>query len=58
MNHLSKLVLVTALWAPLGMAQSKYANDVLGLNPLGYWRLDGNANDASAHGNNGTLFNG
>ena len=38
---------------PLGMAQSKYVSDVLALNPLGYWRLNGNANDVSTHGNNG-----
>jgi len=54
----SKLILAIGLVAPLGMAQSKYVNDVLALNPLGYWRLDGNANDATGQGNNGTLTNG
>ncbi len=44
--------------APIDMAQSRYVNDVLGLNPLGYWRLDGNANDATANGNSGVLVNG
>jgi hypothetical protein len=42
----------------MGMAQSRYVNDVLALNPLGYWRLDGNANDATANGNNGVLIHG
>jgi hypothetical protein len=40
------------------MAQAKYVNDVLALNPLSYWRLDGNSNDATVHGNNGMLMNG
>jgi hypothetical protein len=58
MNRLSRLILAAAVFSPLGMAQSKYVNDVLALNPIGYWRLDGNANDATSQGNNGTLMNG
>ncbi len=58
MTLLSRLVLSAALLAPLGMAQSKYVNDVLALNPRGYWRLNGNAHDASSNGNNGVLANG
>jgi Concanavalin A-like lectin/glucanases superfamily len=46
------------LAASAGLGQSRYVNDVLALNPLGYWRLNGNANDVSSHGNNGTLMNG
>jgi hypothetical protein len=58
MDRLSRLIVAAALFSPLGMAQSKYVNDVLALNPLGYWRLDGNANDATSQGNNGTPING
>jgi hypothetical protein len=58
MDTRTKLILATALLAPLAVAQSRYVNDMLALNPLGYWRLDGNANDATGHGNNGTLMNG
>jgi hypothetical protein len=42
---------------PMSMAQSPYVNDVLALNPLGYWRLDGGASDATGR-NVGTLMNG
>jgi hypothetical protein len=41
------------LLAPMVLAQNKYVNDLLVLNPLGYWRLNGNANDATSRGNNG-----
>jgi hypothetical protein len=58
MRLFATLILLVAVSMPSGMAQSKYVNDVLGLNPLGYWRLNGNANDATAHGNNGMLANG
>ncbi len=58
MNRPSGLILAAMLWAPLAMAQSKYVNDVLALNPLGYWRLNGNANDTTNNGNNGALANG
>jgi hypothetical protein len=58
MSCLSGLILAAVLYPSLGMAQSKYVNDVLALNPLGYWRLNGNANDAISHGNNGMLMNG
>jgi hypothetical protein len=58
MNRSATLILWVLVSMPLGMAQSKYVNDVLALNPLGYWRLNGNANDATTHGNNGMLMNG
>jgi hypothetical protein len=58
MNRAFKLTLNLCLWASLGMAQSKFVNDVLALNPLGYWRLNGNANDSTKNGNNGTTMNG
>jgi hypothetical protein len=53
-----QLLLSAALLAPLAIAQSKYVNDVLALNPRGYWRLNGDPNDATANGNNGVLANG
>jgi Concanavalin A-like lectin/glucanases superfamily len=58
MKRSQRLFLGVVLSASIGMAQSKFVNDVLALNPLGYWRLDGNANDATANGNNGVLLNG
>ena len=58
MRRSQRLFLGVVLSASIGMAQSKFVNDVLALNPLGYWRLDGNANDATANGNNGVLLNG
>jgi hypothetical protein len=51
-------ILLVAVSVPIGKAQSKYASDVLALNPLGYWRLNGNGNDASTHGNNGVPATG
>src|SRR5579871_2415247 len=50
-----QLILGLGAFAPILMAQSKYTADVLALNPLGYWRLEQNAADATAHANNGTL---
>src|SRR4051812_19712108 len=58
MKVLSKLLTTVLVCAPMGMAQSRFATDVLALNPLGYWRLDGNALDATALGNGGALVNG
>jgi hypothetical protein len=58
MNRPTMLLLVAALLVPSGMAQNKYVDDVLALNPLGYWRLNGNTSDATGQGNNGTLING
>jgi hypothetical protein len=57
MAHLSRVIRTIVLGAPLSLAQT-YVNDVLALDPLGYWRLNGNANDTTAHGNGGTLLNG
>ena len=57
MNLSSRLFLVLSL-APLVAAQTQFSTDVLALNPLGFWTLNGNANDASGHGNNGALRNG
>src|SRR3974390_1926842 len=58
MQRSATLILWLAVYMPSGMAQSKYVNDLLALNPLGYWRLNGNGNDATTHGNNGMLMNG
>ena len=59
MNRPRMLLLVLALLAPpFGVAQNKFVDDVLSFHPLGYWRLNGNANDATNQGNNGTLING
>ncbi len=58
MKASQRLLVLVALWAPLGMAQSRFVNDVLALNPLGYWRLDGNAADASINANGGVAPNG
>jgi hypothetical protein len=58
MGHSTRLFLAMTLTAASAAAQSKYVNDVLALNPLGYWRLKGDATDATSHGNNGTLMNG
>jgi hypothetical protein len=58
MKALSTLFIAMSICAPIGMAQSRYAADVLALNPLGYWRLEGNAVDATANGNAGTLQGG
>jgi hypothetical protein len=44
--------------APLLVAQTQFSTDLLALNPLGFWPLNGNANDASAHGNNGAVVRG
>jgi hypothetical protein len=51
------LVLMIIGLVPMSMAQSPYVNDLLALNPLGYWRLDGGASDATGR-NVGTLING
>ena len=57
--HLPSRLLLTVALLPLpGIAQSRFVSDVLALNPLGYWRLNGNANDATSHGNNGMPTNG
>lgn len=41
--------------APSLFAQTQFSTDVLSMNPLGYWPLHGNANDASGHNAAGTL---
>ena len=58
MHHPSRLLLAAALLSLPAIAQSRFASDVLALNPLGYWRLNDNANDATSHGNNGVPTNG
>src|SRR5437762_2595309 len=58
MKAISKLFLMMSVLVPVGMAQSRYAADVLALNPLGYWRLEGNAVDSTPNGNTGTLQGG
>ena len=53
----SRLIMAAALAAPLSFGQSSlYTNEVISLNPLGYWKLDGNLMD-SAQGNTGTNTN-
>lgn len=53
----SRLIMAAALAAPLSFGQnSLYTNEVISLNPLGYWKLDGNLLD-SAQGNNGADTN-
>ena len=57
MNLSSRLFLVLSL-APLAVSQvTKYQNDVMALNPLGFWPLNGNPGDVTASGNNGTIQN-
>ena len=57
MSLSSRLFLALSI-APLLAAQTQFSTDVLALNPDGFWPLNGNANDASTHGNNGALMNG
>lgn len=52
------LVLAMVLGATVARSQSSFAGDVLALGPLGYWRLDGNAVDATLHASNGGPING
>jgi hypothetical protein len=53
----SKLILAAALAAPFSlMANSLYTNEMLSLNPLGYWKFDGNLTD-SGQGNSGADAN-
>ncbi len=53
----SRLLLVLSA-APFLAAQTQFSTDLLALNPVGYWPLHGNANDASNRGSNGTIVNG
>jgi hypothetical protein len=58
MNFSSRLFLALSL-APLAVSQTgNYQNDVMALNPLGFWPLNGNPADVTANGNNGTIQNG
>jgi hypothetical protein len=57
MNLSSRVILALSI-APLLVAQGKYQNDVVALNPLGFWPLNGNPADVSGHGNDGTVQNG
>ncbi len=53
----SRLMIAVAFAAPLSFAQnSLYTNELISLNPLAYWKLDGNLTD-SAQGNTGTDAN-
>jgi Concanavalin A-like lectin/glucanases superfamily len=50
----SRLIAAVVLATPLALAQNApYTNGVISLNPLGYWKFDGNFNDASTHNNPG-----
>ena len=53
----SRLFLALSI-APLVFAQTKYQTDLLARNPLGFWPLNGNPNDATSNGNNGSPQNG
>jgi concanavalin A-like lectin/glucanase superfamily protein len=55
---LSSRLSLALLFAPLVVAQTNYQTDVLALNPLGFWPLNGNASDFTANANNGALRNG
>lgn len=51
------LLLLALSVAPSLFAQTQFSTDLLSMNPLGYWPLHGNANDASGHGAAGSLGN-
>src|SRR6185369_2237658 len=54
----SRLVILAVLAAPLSFAQgTAYTLGVMSLGPLGYWKLDGNLNDATQRQNNGANTN-
>ena len=54
----SRLIIAAALAAPFTFAQNNaYTLGVLSLNPLGYWKFDGNFNDATQRQNNGANAN-
>lgn len=44
--------------APSLLGQTQFSTDVLSMNPLGYWPLHGNANDASGHSPGGAAGDG
>src|SRR5258708_3368767 len=52
------LALAMTVGAAAAQAQNTFMADVLGLGPLGYWRLEGNAVDATLHASNGAPING
>ena len=56
MKLFSCLVLALSI-APLAVSQTQFSTDVLALSPLGFWPLNGNANDVTTHADNGTLQN-
>src|SRR5207302_5321219 len=58
MKAISTLFAAMSILAPMGLAQSRYTSDILGLSPTGYWRLDSNTNDSSPTGSGGTQVNG
>ena len=58
MKFPSRLIIAAVLAAPLSFGQSTaYTVGVMSLNPLGYWKLDGNLNDAGPGHNNGANTN-
>ena len=53
----SRLIITAALMAPVSLwANSVYTNEMLSLNPLGYWKFDGNLTD-TGQGNSGVDAN-
>lgn len=57
MNLCTRLFLALSV-APFLVAQTKYQNDVVSMNPLGFWPLNGNPSDVTSHANNGVVQNG
>ena len=57
MKICSRIFLAFSL-ASLLTAQTKYQNDVMSMNPLGFWPLNGNTFDVTSNGNGGTIKNG
>lgn len=56
MKQCAQLFLALSV-APLLAAQTQFSSDLLSMNPIGYWPLHSNANDASGHGPAGSLGN-
>ena len=58
MKFPSRWIIAAALAAPFSFGQgTTYTVGVMSLNPLGYWKLEGNLNDSAQGHNNGTNTN-
>jgi hypothetical protein len=51
------VVFLALFIAPVVVAQNQFSQDVLALNPLGFWPLTGNAHDGSGHAHHGIASN-